>query len=168
MVRITRVAGPWLSFGVHVDVRKGYADFHLLWWIITVGRDYYPDLKGRLCAIRECDRRALPELRLCGPCRLAYLNGVIDGTSGKQTTTLTDLCAACGHFEHKGTPCGWHGGTCDDAFEDPALWCACDGTHPRGRAVEARPRCWVRVPRSAAEEAETDRRAAEVKARRRA
>ena len=111
-------------------------------WKVRVGA-------GRRCHVRGCDRAPLGDLPLCGPCRLSYLNGVVDGAKG-EASPPTELCPACGHFVHPGLPCGWHGGSCDDALADPTLWCRCDGTHPAGNPVVARPKCWRRVPREGA------------------
>jgi len=38
---VETVRGPWLSLGIHADFQRRYVDLHILWWIITVGRDYY-------------------------------------------------------------------------------------------------------------------------------
>ena len=98
------------------------------------------------CHTPGCGRERLdaPGVLLCGPCRLSYLNGVADNARGKAKPP-SELCAACGHYAHPGLPCGWHGGTCDDALEDPTLWCRCDGSHPLGNPAVPRPKCWRRV-----------------------
>ncbi len=84
-----------------------------------------------ICHIQGCSRPSLPKFPVCGPCRLSYLNGMEEGRCEKEKRP-TEICSACGHFVHWGIPCGWHGGSCDDAVQDPTLWCPCDGTHPRG------------------------------------
>jgi hypothetical protein len=102
-----------------------------------------------VCHTPGCGRDALDVsgVLYCAPCRLAYLLGYQEGSEIRGSTVENDphLCAACGHFDHEGTPCGWHSGTCDDAVADPTLWCRCDGDHPLGRDVEARAKCWTRV-----------------------
>lgn len=40
-MKVVMVKGPWVSFGVHIDFQKWYIDLHLLWWIVTLGNDYY-------------------------------------------------------------------------------------------------------------------------------
>lgn len=40
-VRVDKIKGPWFSFGFHIDLQRHYVDLHVLWWIITIGRDYY-------------------------------------------------------------------------------------------------------------------------------
>ena len=92
---------------------------------------------------------------LCPPCRLSYLNGYQEGfyKGGKavgRSANDPHLCPACGHFDHEDTPCGWHGGNCDEALTDPTLWCRCDSEHPLGRDIEPRPKCWSRVTYEAA------------------
>src|SRR6266487_2332675 len=84
----------------------------------------FPPPRLPTCHVPGCARDPLPGFRLCGPCRLSYLNGVADAASGKAKPPEA-LCPACGHFPHDDPPylCGWHGGTCDDALADPSLWC---------------------------------------------
>ncbi len=40
-IKYEMVKGPWFSMGFHIDFSKRYIDLHLLWWIITIGSDYY-------------------------------------------------------------------------------------------------------------------------------
>lgn len=40
-IKYVTVRGPWLSLGIHIDFQKRYLDIHLVWWIVTIGRDYY-------------------------------------------------------------------------------------------------------------------------------
>lgn len=40
MIKVQTVKGPWLSLGIHVDFQRPHVDLHILWWIITIGRDY--------------------------------------------------------------------------------------------------------------------------------
>ncbi len=39
-IKIETVKGPWFSLGFHIDFQKGYVDLHIVWWIVTIGRDY--------------------------------------------------------------------------------------------------------------------------------
>lgn len=84
------------------------------------------------CHIRGCGRKALPKMPICAPCRVAYLNGVVDGASGRGKPT-GGLCRWCGHLPHDGIPCTWHGGDCKEAQVDENLWCPCDGKYPNWR-----------------------------------
>ena len=40
-MKIETIRGPWFSLGVHIDFQKRYIDLHFVWWIITIGKDYY-------------------------------------------------------------------------------------------------------------------------------
>lgn len=40
-MKVSTIKGPWFSLGFHVDLQKRYIDLHILWWIITIGKDYY-------------------------------------------------------------------------------------------------------------------------------
>lgn len=39
-IRVDSMKGRWFSLGFHVDWQKRYVDFHVWWWIVTIGRDY--------------------------------------------------------------------------------------------------------------------------------
>ncbi len=41
LVRVDVIAGPWFSLGFHIDFQKCYVDIHVVWWIITIGSDYF-------------------------------------------------------------------------------------------------------------------------------
>lgn len=103
------------------------------------------------CHTPNCGREALnaPGVLLCGPCRFSYLNGIRDTLRKTpfvaDVADKTELCGACGHFVHPEGPCGWHGGTCGEALEDPSLWCRCDSVHPMGLPIVPRDPCWEHV-----------------------
>ena len=40
-MKVTEVRGPWFSLGIHVDVQRWFIEIHFIWWIVTIGRDYY-------------------------------------------------------------------------------------------------------------------------------
>ncbi len=40
-IKVDTIRGPWFSFGFHFDLQRRYIDIHFIWWIITVGQDYY-------------------------------------------------------------------------------------------------------------------------------
>lgn len=42
-IKFETVRGPWFSMGFHIDFHKRYIDLHLIWWIITIGSDYYQE-----------------------------------------------------------------------------------------------------------------------------
>lgn len=41
LVRIQAVRGPWFSLGFHVDLQRYFIDLHILWWIVSIGGDYF-------------------------------------------------------------------------------------------------------------------------------
>ncbi len=47
-LKVESIKGPWFSLGFHVDLQRPYVDLHILWWVITIGRDYHDyELNGR-------------------------------------------------------------------------------------------------------------------------
>lgn len=40
-IKIDEIRGPWFSLGLHIDLQKRYIDIHFIWWVITIGNDYY-------------------------------------------------------------------------------------------------------------------------------
>ena len=46
-IKSTAIKGPWFSLGFHIDFQRRYIDLHVIWWIVTIGQDYYDDTKGK-------------------------------------------------------------------------------------------------------------------------
>ena len=43
-VRIDQTIGPYASLGGHIHFwppREAHIDFHLIWWLVTIGRHYH-------------------------------------------------------------------------------------------------------------------------------
>lgn len=38
---IDQIRGPWLSLGFHADFQGRFIEFHVGWWVFTLGRPYH-------------------------------------------------------------------------------------------------------------------------------